>query len=181
MRTPRLLLILVSVLAFCSITIAQDPAPPTTAPLHVEQTIPSNNAVLFVAPEIGGKSFGFFKAPDGTAVGVPVLEVNQAMQAGYKPVTLGELTQGIESYVKTIEQQQKQLSELTSDYNALVVRFNRLAAINSTTPAATYAPPHIDERQAMRLMLFQSLLSRTAPPARVQVTDCTAYPALCVH
>ena len=82
MRTPGFLVI-GSILAFCSLTIAQDPAPPATAaPLHVERNIPSTNAVLFVAPEVGGKSFGFFVAPDGTAVGVPVLEVKQAMEAG---------------------------------------------------------------------------------------------------
>jgi hypothetical protein len=126
---------------------------------------------------------GFFKAPDGTAVGIPVTEVKQAMEAGYRPVTLGDMTQVIDNYAKAIQNQQKQLTDLTSDYNALVARFNRLASINATTPAVTYSPPQVDEKQAMRLMLFQSLLSRTAPqtPVRVEVIDCKAYPALCVH
>jgi hypothetical protein len=182
MRTLGSFLVIVSTVSFSSLLIAQNPAPPAqTVPLHVEQNIPSSNAVLFVAPEKGGKSFGFFRAPDGTVAGIPVSEVKQAMDVGYKPVTLGDMTQVIDNYVKIIQDQQKQLNDLVSDYNALVVRFNRLAAINATTPAVTYAPPQADERQAMRLMLFQSLLSRTAPPVRVQVTDCKAYPALCVQ
>jgi hypothetical protein len=185
MRTLKSFLVTVSILAFCSLTPAQESAPPTpTVPLHVEQNIPSGNAVLFVSPQIGGKSLGFFKAPDGTAAAVPVLEVKQAMDAGYKPVTVGDMAQVIDSYVKTIQDQQKRLNDLASDYNALVERFNRLAAINAATPAVTYVPSQTDEKRAMRLMLFQSLLSRTAPqppPVRVQVTDCTAYPALCVH
>ena len=185
MRTIQAFLGTVSILAFCSLAIAQNSAPPApTVPLHVEQNIPSGNAVLFVSPEIGGKGFVFFRAPDGTAAAVPISEVTQAMEAGYKPVTVGDMTQVVDSYVKTIQDQQKRLNDLASDYNALVERFNRLAAINAATPAVTYVPSQTDEKRAMRLMLFQSLLSRTAPqppPVRVQVTNCTAYPALCVH
>jgi hypothetical protein len=181
----KVLSVAMCVSAFSLLVIAQDSAPPSGAStLHVEQNVPSGHAVLFVSPEIGGKSFGFFRAPDGTAAAVPVLEVKQAMDAGYKPVTFGDMVQAIDSYAKTIQDQQKRLNDLASDYNALVERFNRLAAINATTPAASYAPSQTDEKRAMRLMLFQSLLSRTAPqppPVRIQVTDCTAYPALCVH
>ena len=188
-RTPVVASFLVAfwLFGFCSLTNAQDSVPPSGAStLHVEQNVPNGNAVLFVSPTIGGKSLGFFMAPDGTAAAVPVSEVKQAMDAGYKPVTFGDLVQGIDNYVKTIQDQQKRLSDLASDYNALVERFNRLAAINAATPAATYAPStsNDDEKRAMRLMLFQSLLSRTAPqapPVRIQVKDCTAYPALCVH
>ncbi len=152
--------------------------------LHFEQTVPSGDAVLFVSPQIGGKSFGFFRAPDGTAAAVPVSEVKDAMDAGYKPVTFGDMVQVIDSYAKTIQDQQKKLNDFASDYNVLVERFNRLAAINAT-PAASYAASQADdEKRAMKLMLFQSLLSRTGPqppPVRIQVTDCTAFPALCVH
>ena len=178
MRTSISFLMLLFVFTCCSFTIAQDPAP-----LHVAQSIPLNNAVLFVAPQIGGPTFGFFKAPDGSAAGIPVMEVKQVMEAGYKPVTFGDMTQVIDSYVKALQEKQRQINDLTADYNALVLRFNRLAAINSTTPAASRPPAQIDEKQAMRLMLFQSLLSRTAPqqPVRVEVTDCKAYPALCIH
>jgi hypothetical protein len=151
--------------------------------LHFEQTVPNGDAVLFVSPQIGGKSFGFFRAPDGTAAAVPVSEVKDAMDAGYKPVTFGDMLQVIDSYAKTIQDQQKKLNDFSSDYNALVERYNRLAAISST-PAANYAASQAnDERRAMRLMLFQSLLSRTTPqaPVRIEVTNCTAFPALCVH
>jgi hypothetical protein len=165
---------------------AQASMPPASAAPLYGESIPSGNAVLFVSPQIGGKSLGFFRAPDGTAAAVPVSEVKEAMEAGYTPVTVAEMTQVIDNYVKTIQDQQKRLNDLASDYNALAQRFNRLATINATAPAVTYAPSqnNDDERRAMRLMLFQSLLSRTAPqpgPIRVQVTDCTAYPALCVH
>jgi hypothetical protein len=141
--------------------------------------------VLFVSPQPGGKSVALFKVPDGTTLAaVPIPEVKQAVEAGYKSVTFGDLAEVLDNYAKTIQDQQKRLNDLSSDYNALVERFNRLAAINATTPAPSYTPSQEDEKRAMRLMLFQSLLSRTAPappPTRIQVTDCTAYPALCVH
>jgi hypothetical protein len=184
MRIARSFLTLLLAFTFCSITIAQAPAPPAEqSPLHVAQSIPLDNAVLFVAPQKGGPSFGFFKAPDGSAAGIPVMEVKQAMDVGYKPVTFGDMTVVIDSYVKAVQEQQRQINDLTADYNALVLRFNRLAAINSTTLASPRPPTQMDEKQAMRLMLFQSLLSRTAPqqPVRVEITDCKAYPASCVH
>lgn len=195
MTIPALksLSVVIPFLFFCSLAAAQNSVPATpnptpsavAAPLHIEQNIPSASPVLFVSPMVGGTGLGFFRAPDGTAAAVPVSEVKQAMDAGYRPVTFGDMVQTIDNYAKTIQEQQRQLNDLTSDYNALVARFNRLAAINSTTPAVAPARSQgDDEKRAMRLMLFQSLLSRSAPapqPVRVQVTDCTASPALCVH
>jgi len=63
--------------AICSSpAIAQQPAPSTTPQpsptVHLEANPPLENAVLFVSPAIGGKSFGFFKAADGTAALVPM-------------------------------------------------------------------------------------------------------------
>ena len=195
MTIPALksLSVVIPLLFLCSLATAQNsvpvtpnPAPPASAtPLHIEQNIPNASPVLFVSPMVGGTGLGFFRAPDGSAAAIPVSEVKQAMDAGYRPVTFGDMVQTIENYAKTIQEQQRQLNDLTSDYNALVTRFNRLAAINSTTPAVAPARSQADdEKRAMRLMLFQSLLSRSAPappPVRVQVTDCTASPALCVH
>jgi hypothetical protein len=185
-RALKSMSVATSMLFVCSLATSQSTQPTETSALHVEQNIPTGNAVLFVSPAIGGTSLGFFIAPDGTTAAIPVSEVKQAMDLGYRPVTFGDLVQGIDSYVKTIQEQQKRFDELTSDYNGLVARFNRLAAINASTPAAAYSPAQSndDEKRAMRLMLFQSLLSRTAgapPPSRIQVTDCNAYPALCVH
>jgi len=188
MRTLALQVVFVAVCvsAFSLLVIAQDSTPPPEKPaLHAEQNIPAGNTVLFVSPIIGGQGLAFFRAPDGTAAAIPIPEVKQALEAGYRPVTVGEVADVIDNYVKTIADQQKRLNDLASDYNALVERFNRLAAINATAPVASYTPSQAnDEKRAMRLMLFQSLLSRTAPtppPVRIQVTDCTAYPALCVH
>jgi len=194
MTIPALksLSVVIPLLFLCSLAAAQNPvavtsnpAPAPAAPLHIEQNIPNASPVLFVSPMVGGTGLGFFRAPDGTAAAIPVSEVKQAMDAGYRPVTFGDMVQTIDNYAKTIQDQQRRLDDLTSDYNALVARFNRLAAINSTTPAVAPARSQADdEKRAMRLMLFQSLLSRSAPappPVRVQVTDCTASPALCVH
>jgi hypothetical protein len=191
MRPLKSCFVTASILGCCSLTFAQTsppavnpPIPPPSESLHVERNIPNINAVLFVSPKIGGESFGLFRAPDGTAAGIPVLETKQAMEAGYRAVTLGDMIQFIDGYAKAIQEQQKQINDLSSDYNALVARFNRLAAVNSTAPATSYTPPQTDDKRAMRLMLFQSLVSRTAPqspPVRVQVTDCKAYPASCLH
>lgn len=175
----------ISLLAFCSIAAAQVPETPHAASLHVKQVAPREDAVLFVSPAIGGEGFSFFKAPDGTAALIPIPEVRQALEAGYKPVTVGDILDVTDNYVKTIQDQQKRFSDLASDYNALVERFNRLAAINAVPAATSYAPSQTnDEKRTMRLMLFQSLLSRTGPPpppVQIQVTDCRTYPALCVH
>lgn len=192
----RVLLAAMCVSVLPLLVIAQDAAPTSAAPtnptqpsgaqaVHVEPYIPNDNGVLFVSPLLGGKSVALFKTPDGTALAaVPISETKQAFDAGYKAITYGDLIEGIDNYAKTIQDQQKRLNDLSSDYNALVERFNRLAAINATTPAQSYTPSQEDEKRAMRLMLFQSLLSRTAPappPTRIQVTDCNAHPALCVH
>jgi hypothetical protein len=192
----KALLIAVSTSLGCLPVIAQDSSPTSAAPaspaptttvqaIHVEPYIPNANAVLFVSPLPAGKSVALFKTPDGTALAaVPIPEVKLAVEAGYKSVTFGDLVEVLDNYAKAVQDQQKRLNDLSSDYNALVQRFNRLAAINTTTPAQSYTPSQEDEKRAMRLMLFQSLLSRTAPappPTRIRVTDCTAYPALCVH
>jgi hypothetical protein len=162
----------------------QQPPSTSSAPLDADQTVPLNYSVMFIEPSSKGRGVVFFRAPDGTAAVIPTTEVARALNAGYKFVTFGDLLETTSAYEKTIEDQRKRLDDLASDYNRLVERFNRMAAINATTPVTSYQPSQAgDEKRALRLMLFQSLLSRTAPtrPVQVQVTDCTKYPALCVH
>jgi hypothetical protein len=77
---------------------------------------------------------------------------------------------------------QRKIKELSEDYDALAARYNRLAEINSTPPVQPQ--PAVDQRQAMRAMLFRSMLQRAfpAPPLQIQVqtVDCNKFPALCV-
>jgi len=78
---------------------------------------------------------------------------------------------------------QKRFKELSDDYTGLAARYNRLAAVSAANRVQTR--PAVDERQAMRLMLFQNFLQRAfpAPPnqVRVQTVDCAKFPALCVN
>jgi hypothetical protein len=165
----------------------EQPPPQNQAvlPPHIEQSAPREYAIMFVPT--AGEGLAFFKTPDGTSGVLPVSRVKEAFAAGYTPVTVGDIVDAADASAKTIQNLQKRLSDLASDYDALVARYNRLAAINATPAANAYVPPQETDDQAtkraMKLMLFQSLLSRTAParPIQVQVTDCTAHPALCVH
>jgi hypothetical protein len=116
-------------------------------------------------------------------------DIAVAYKTGYRPFTAADLLAIVNSVVDGEKNTQRRLKELSEDYDALVSRYNRLAAINSApviqSQAAAQPQPAVDERQAMRAMLFQSLLQRTfpAPPSRVQVqtVDCTKLPALCVN
>lgn len=164
---------------------AQDSkAPETAAQIHSEQSAPIENAAVFVSPKPGGETLAFFVTPDGSSAFVPVSEVQKAFEAGYRPVTFGDFLRAAQNDSKIMQDQQKRIDQLTGDYNALADRFNHLAASSQAPVPVRPSPAADDEKRAMRLMLFQSLLSRTAPtppPTRIQVTDCTAYPSLCVH
>jgi len=182
-----------SLLPLASVMFAQDSKPseqsgatatPQQASLDTQQAAPPENTVLFVSPRKGGLTVAFFTTPDGSAVVVPVNEVQQAFQAGYRPVLVADLLRAAGTYMQAIQDQQKKIDDLTAQYNVLVGRFNQLAAANRMD-SSTYAKQQAaDEKREMRLMLFQSLLARTAPPTQVQMqvqtANCTAYPALCV-
>jgi hypothetical protein len=143
--------------------------------LHIEKNVPLGDAIIFVAPAIGGKSFGLFMAPDGTAAAVPVEETRQAFEAGYRPVTFGDLLGGM-------QEQQKKIDRLTAINAAFENTFAQQGRV-APAPAPQPVPSQPDRVQTMRLMLFQSLLSRTfpAPPTRIEVTNCNTAPALCIH
>jgi len=188
MRTFRAgLAIVLGCLSVVCLTVraqAPDSAPPTAPALHPRQMAPREYVVAFLPLKMGEEGLAFLAAPDGTAVIIPIKEVGDALRAGYRPVTVGDLTDGAALYIKTIQDQQKKLDDFAADYNSLVQRFNRLAAVNSTAPATNYsASSPADERSGMRLMLFQSVLSRMSTPApkRIEVVDCNKSPALCVH
>src|SRR5271166_966128 len=95
----KALALFITLLSTC-VALAQDS-------LHVEKNIPLGDAVIFVSPAIGGKSFGFFMAPDGSAAAVPIEETRQAFEAGYRPVTFGDLLGGM-------QEQQKKIDRLTA-------------------------------------------------------------------
>jgi hypothetical protein len=161
-------------------------APTTqTAAIDAQQAAPPENVVLFVSPKLGGQGWGFMTAPDGTAVVVPINETRAALESGYRPVLVADLLRAVDTYTQTIQDQQKKIDNLTGQYNDLAGRFNQLAAANRMDPSTYAKQQAADEKRGMRLMLFQSLLARSAPPTQVQMqvqtTNCSAYPALCVQ
>jgi hypothetical protein len=81
---------------------------------------------------------------------------------------------------KLVQQLQRKLDDLTADYEAIVARYNRLAAINSTPPVQVQSGP--DNRQVMKMLMLQSLFQRRPAPLPIDVRtmDCTKFPALCV-
>jgi len=158
------------------------------APL-VELPRPETYAVSFLPIVQGTESMAFVISPTGQLGTMPMKDIAVAYKTGYRPFTVANLLAIVNSVADAEKNNQRRLKEVSEDYDALVARYNRLAAINSAPPiqtqAATQPQPVVDERQAMRAMLFQSLLQRTfpAPPARVQVqtVDCTKLPALCAN
>lgn len=163
---------------------------PQLVPL-IELPHPDIYAVSFLPIAKGSESMAFVISPAGQLGTIPMRDVATAYRTGYRPFTAADLVAIADSIANEEKNTQRRLKELSEDYDALVARYNRLASINST-PAVQPQPtvqsqPAVDERQAMRMMLFQSLLKRTlpAPPVRVQVqqqvVDCTKSPALCVN
>ena len=122
-------------------------------------------------------------APDGKIGTVPMSKLPDAAKAGYRPLTVADLSAIINGVSEEETTLLKRFKELSDDYNGLAARYNRLAAVSAANPVQSRQP--VDERQAMRLMLFQNFLQRAipGPPSRVQVqtVDCTKLPALCVH
>ena len=163
---------------------------PQLSPL-VELPHPEIYAVSLLPVVKGSDSMAFMISPAGQLGTIPMKDIAVASRAGYRPFTAADLVAIADSISDEEKTTQRRLKDLSEDYDALVARYNRLAAINSTPAVqpqpALQAQPAVDERQAMRMMLFQSLVNRAlpAPPIRVQVqqrtVDCTKYPALCVN
>ncbi|HMD87027.1 MAG TPA: hypothetical protein VKO18_20240 [Terriglobia bacterium] len=109
--------------------------------------------------------------------------LGDAYKAGYRPFTVADLLAITNAFADEEKNLQRKTKELSEDYDALAARYNRLAAINSAAPVQPQ--PAVDERQAMRAMVFQSLLQRAFPAAplriQVQTVDCNKFPALCVN
>jgi hypothetical protein len=147
---------------------------------QLEHSVPLNDAVMFVPPAVGQEGWLFARSPDGSTGVIPVSKIKEAFSAGYKPVTIGEVLDSFSADAKLVQSLQSKLADLTSDYDALVARYNRLAAVNATP--LVQPQPTSDNRELMRSMLLRSLFQR--PPAPIQVDvrtiDCTRFPAVCV-
>jgi hypothetical protein len=160
---------------------AQTPAvspTPQVSPPHIEQSAPRDDAVMFVPSGLGKEGLALVRAPDGTSGVILISEVRRALEAGYKPITVGDLVDAAGADMKLVQDLQRKISDLASDYDALVARYNRLAAINST-PAVS--PQETSNDQLKRMLGLQSLFQKPPAPIQIQVTNCNATPALCVH
>jgi hypothetical protein len=131
----------------------------------------------------GNESVAFVVSPAGKLGTIPMHNIGQAYKTGYRPFTAADLLAITNAVADEEKNLQRKIRELSEDYDALAARYNRLAKINSTPPVQPQ--PAVDERQAMRAMVFQSLLQRAFPaaPVRIQVqtVDCNKFPALCVN
>lgn len=148
-----------------------------------DQLHPEKYAVAFLPLDKGNDSVAFLVSPTGTAGTLPMRNLAEAAKAGYRPFTVADLLAITNAVADEEKNLQRRIKELSEDYDALAARYNRLAEINSATPVQPQ--PAFDERQAMRAMVFRSLLQRALPaPAmriQVQTVDCTKFPALCVN
>lgn len=159
----------------------QAEAPELTPLVSLSQ--PEKYGMAFLSFESGKEGLAFMVTPEGKIGTVPLSRLADAAKAGYRPLTVADLLVIINGVSEEETTLLKRFEELSDDYNGLAARYNRLAAVSSVTPVQVRQS--VDERQAMRLMLFQNVLQRAlpGPPSQVQVqtVDCTKLPALCVH
>jgi len=144
---------------------------------------PEKYGMAFLSFEPDKEAQGFMVTPAGKIGVVPLSKLPEAAKAGYRPLTVADLLAILNGVAEEEANLQKRFKELADDYNGLAARYNRLAAVSAVTPVHTQ--PAVDERQTMRLMLFQNFLQRALPgppsQVRVQTVDCTKFPALCVQ
>lgn len=161
---------------------AQAETEPPDMALVAELPHPEKYAVAFLPVKPGDEGFAFLVAPNGRVGTVPMAKLGEAFKAGYRPFTVEDLLAVTNAVAEDETKLQKRYKELSEDYDALVARYNRLAAVQAATPVQ--AQPAVDERQVMRAVLFRALLQRAFPPLPsqilVQTVDCTKFPALCV-
>jgi hypothetical protein len=158
-----------------------------TEPLELapvsDQLHPESYAVAFLPLDKGNEGVAFLVTPTGTAGTLPMRKLAEASKAGYRPFTVADLLAITNAVADEEKSLQRRIKELSEDYDALAARYNRLAEINSAN--SVQPQPAFDERQAMRAMVFRSLLQRALPaPAmriQAQTVDCTKFPALCVN
>jgi hypothetical protein len=197
--TIRRLLALALVLLSCPLAWAQQTTPPATVatvspqqktsatvetpvgepeltPL-VNLSQPDKYGMAFLSFEPSKEGLGFMIAPSGKIGTVPMSKLSEAAKAGYRSLTAADLMAIINGVSEEATNLQKRFKELSDDYNGLAARYNRLAAVSAANPVQVQQP--VDERQAMRLMLFQNFLQRAfpGPPSQVQVqtVDCTKF------
>lgn len=159
----------------------QSNAPPITPLVSLSQ--PEKYGMAFLSFEPGKEGLAFMVTPDGKLGTVPMSGLTDASKAGYRPLTVADLLAIINGLSEEETTLLKRYKELSDDYNGLAARYNRLAAVSAVNPVQVRQS--VDERQAMRLMLFQNFLQRALPGPATQVNvhtvDCTKLPALCVH
>jgi len=140
-------------------------------------------AVSFLPLVKGNESVAFVLSPAGKLETIPMHDIGPAYKTGYRPFTVADLLAITNAVADEEKNLQRRIKELSEDYDALAARYNRLAEINSTPPVQPQ--PAVDPRQAMRAILFRSMLQRAFPaPAvqiQVQTVDCNKFPALCVN
>lgn len=163
---------------------------PQLSPL-LELPHPEIYAISFLPIVRGSDGMAFMISPAGQLGTIPMKDLAVASRAGYRPFTAADLVAIANSIADEERTTKRRVTELSEDYDALVARYNRLAAITSVPivqpQPAVETQPVVDKHQAMRAMLFQSLVKQAfpTPPIRVQVqqqtVDCNKYPALCVN
>jgi hypothetical protein len=126
-----------------------------------EQPHPERYAVAFLPLDKENVGVAFLVTPAGKAGTLPIRRLAEAAKAGYRPFTVADLLATANALADEEKNLQRKVKELAEDYDALAARYNRLAAVNSAN--SVQSQPAFDERQAMRAMVFQSLLQRAQP------------------
>ena len=123
-----------------------------------------NNTVVLI-PVSGAEPIWVMHVPKGDGFeAVPKERFEQALKDGYRPVLSGELAQLLRAVFTQHDQLTKELNSLASDYELLVGKYNRLAALQSAPTYVPAAPPPTPARPDKSDLLMKYLMLRSLMP-----------------
>jgi len=146
----------------------------SAAPTSQKQGPLDGNNTVVLLPVHGGDPMWLLNTPKGDSIeAVPKERLEQALKDGYTPLLSRELAQLLRSVFAQNEQLAKELNALASDYELLVGKYNRLAAVQSA-PAYAPATPSPQTRAdkselLMQYMMLRSLMPQPSQPVPLQV------------
>jgi hypothetical protein len=108
--------------------------------------------------------------------------VDEADQQAIKAIPPGGLLDSAATIEKDFGEAIKVVQKLMSDNSEMVQKYNSLLAIAQSQQAQLQAANSRQQRINNALALYNMMPKYTPPQTiNLQVTNCSAYPALCVH
>jgi chromosome segregation ATPase len=108
--------------------------------------------------------------------------LDEADQQAIKAIPPGDLLASAATIEKDFEEAVKVMRKLMSDNSEMVQKYNSLLAIAQSQDAQLQAANSRQQRINNALALYNAMPKYTPPQTiNLQVTNCSAYPALCVH